>query len=115
MGKTNSGDAPASGTGTNRVREEVVARRDQLFRSGWKNQKQLQPLVSREEDNKFKFLVHWCEEFPEVIHKHRKRLNDPNPRIRQRNGRKVEYSSDEGAGNNANGSGENSKENKKSA
>lgn len=66
--------------------KEVKSRRDELFRSGWRNQRPPMPLVSREEDNAFQFLVHWCEEFSEVRHKHRERLSDPNPRIRNRSG-----------------------------
>lgn len=68
------------------IREAVIKRRDELFRSGWKNKRQSLALMSRDEDNKFRFLVEWCEEFEEVRHKHRERLSDPNPRIRIRNG-----------------------------
>ncbi|MHC4885825.1 MAG: hypothetical protein ACYTGH_12155 [Planctomycetota bacterium] len=68
------------------IRAAVLQRREELFRSGWKNKRQALPLMSRDEDNKFRFLVEWCEEFEEVRHKHRERLSDPNPRIRIRNG-----------------------------
>jgi hypothetical protein len=67
------------------VRAAVLKRREELFRSGWKNRRQALPLMSRDEDNTFRFLVEWCEEFEEVRHKHRERLSDPNPRIRVRN------------------------------
>ncbi|MBN1258012.1 MAG: hypothetical protein JXA52_09950 [Planctomycetes bacterium] len=64
------------------IRDEIKKRRKVLFHSDWRNPKQIQPLVSREEDNSFRFLIEWCEEFETVIGKQRERLSDPNPRIK---------------------------------
>ncbi len=58
----------------------VRARREELFRSGWRNPRELLPLISRQEDNAFRFLIEWCEEFEEVIGRQRQRLSDPTPR-----------------------------------
>jgi hypothetical protein len=65
------------------VRDRVKKRREELFRSGWRNPKELQPLVSREEDNAFHFLIEWCEEYEEVMSKKRDRLSDPTPRSKR--------------------------------
>jgi hypothetical protein len=65
------------------ISQAVKIRRDEIFRSGWKNTRQLSPLVSRAEDSKFHFLVEWCEEFDNVISHHRERLSDPDPRIKE--------------------------------
>jgi hypothetical protein len=64
------------------IREAVRRRRDQLFRSGWRNQRELTPLVSRAEDNTFRFLIEWCEEFETVLGRQRERLSDPTPRTK---------------------------------
>ena len=61
-------------------KREVKKRGGELFRSGWKNPKQIQHLVSREDDASFRFLVEWCEEFEEQMSKQRKRLSNPTPR-----------------------------------
>lgn len=63
------------------TRRAVMRRRDELFRSGWRNPRQLQPLTSRSQDHTFKFLIEWCEEFEEVMSKQRTRLADPTPRM----------------------------------
>jgi hypothetical protein len=85
MGKTETGTRKRTGeSDSGPKREDIRRRRDELFRSGWKNQRKLMPLVSREEDNAFRFLVEWCEEFDDVLFHHRERLSDPTPRIRQR-------------------------------
>jgi hypothetical protein len=65
------------------ISQAVKIRRDEIFRSGWKNTRHLSPLVSRAEDSKFHFLVEWCEEFDNVISHHRERLSDPDPRIKE--------------------------------
>lgn len=64
------------------VKNAVAARREKLFRSGWKNRQKRMPLISREEDNAFRLLVEWCEEFDTVLSKHRERLSDPTPRMK---------------------------------
>ncbi len=76
-------DAVGVGEGTRTgdgVRAAVRSRRDELFRSDWRNPRELLPLLSRTEDNAFQFLIEWCEEFDEVIGKKRDRLSDPRPR-----------------------------------
>ncbi|MFH0911464.1 MAG: hypothetical protein V1918_08185 [Planctomycetota bacterium] len=81
MGKAKKAEGSKSEEERQATRAAVLLRRDELFRSGWRNPRQLLPLVSREEDNTFRFLVEWCEEFETVIGKHRERLSDPTPRI----------------------------------
>ena len=78
-GATSKNDSALNGVS---VKKEIKKRRDMLFRSDWRNPKQIQPLISREEDNSFRFLIEWCEEFESVISKQRERLADPNPRLK---------------------------------
>ena len=64
-----------------KTRESVRKRRDELFKRGWKNKKQILPLVSRADDADFRLVVGWCIEFEEVMSKQRERLADPTPRM----------------------------------
>ncbi|MHC4872550.1 MAG: hypothetical protein ACYTFY_11970 [Planctomycetota bacterium] len=68
--------------GSSGERTAVLDKREQLFRSGWKNRQPKMPLVSKEEDETFQLLVEWCEGFDKVLSKHRERLSDPTPRMK---------------------------------
>lgn len=81
MEKLKSSSKERAVSGKDEIREAISKRRDELFRSGWRNQRQLMPLVSRAEDNTFQLLVEWCEGFEEVLSKQRERLADPTPRM----------------------------------
>jgi hypothetical protein len=81
MGKAKKGGTGGEGRSA-AVREAVRQRRDELFRSDWRNPKEITPLLSRAEDNSFQFLIEWCEEYEEVMSKQRERLSDPTPRMK---------------------------------
>lgn len=55
------------------MRIGVQKRREELFRRNWKNRRQALPLRSREQEQSFKFVVEWYEEFDEVIGRERER------------------------------------------
>ena len=54
-------------------RQGVKKRREELFRRNWKNRKPLLQLKSRRQEQMFKFVVEWYEEFDEVVGRERER------------------------------------------
>ncbi len=55
------------------LRKSVTKRREELFRKNWKNRRPLVPLRSLHQEQSFKFVVEWYEEFDEVVGRERER------------------------------------------
>lgn len=56
-----------------RWREQVEVQRELLFRQNWKNRRQVVPLRSKAQEDSFRFVVEWCEEYDEVVGRTRER------------------------------------------
>ncbi len=54
-------------------REGVRKRREELFRSNWKNRRNAPLPRSRQQERSFQFVVEWYEEFDEVVNRERER------------------------------------------
>lgn len=48
-------------------RRRVQARREELFKKSWKNQRPESSMRSRAQEQAFQFVLEWYEEFPEVV------------------------------------------------
>ena len=54
-------------------RRRVKARRAELFRKGWKNDRPSVALRSRSQEQAFQFVLEWYEEYDEVVGRTRER------------------------------------------
>lgn len=57
----------------NQWREGVLKRREELFRRNWRNKRPVLRQKSRQQENNFKFVLEWYEEFDEVVARERER------------------------------------------
>ena len=55
-------------------KRQVEERREELFRrKKWKNDRLFPDLRSRQQDQNFRFVLEWCEEFGDVVGRERER------------------------------------------
>ena len=54
-------------------KEEMQARRTELFHRNWKNRRYVPQLKSRSQENDFKFVLEWHEESGEIISRDKER------------------------------------------
>lgn len=73
MNVTKENDDVFSEIAIKELRKSVEKRREELFRKNWKNRRPVVPLRSLHQEQSFKFVIEWYEEFDEVVGRERER------------------------------------------